>query len=303
MDKPTDHAARMERTHRSLTGLSVGDAFGERFFLPPGVLVQCLSERRVGAEPPWPWTDDTAMAISIVEVLDELGTIDADALAERLAKRYWHDTRRGYGGGAHHLFKVIADGTPWRVAAAELFGKQGSFGNGGAMRVAPLGAYFADDLDAVVEMARRSAVPTHAHPEGQAGAIAVAVAAAVLWQTRELAAKQAVTRMFDEVLARTPGGKTRDGIGEAKKLIRSGDIERAVSRLGNGSGVSSQDTVPFCLWSVARHPRDFTEAMWTTVSGLGDRDTTCAIVGGIVAAGGAEVPAEWIAAREPLPFQ
>ena len=70
--------------------------------------------------------------------------------------------------------------------------------------------------------------------------------------------------------------------------------------VSDGSGVSSQDTVPFCLWCVARHPRDYAEAMWTTVSGLGDRDTTCAIVGGIVAAGEGEIPAAWVAAREPL---
>jgi ADP-ribosylglycohydrolase len=46
----------------------------------------------------------------------------------------------------------------------------------------------------------------------------------------------------------------------------------------------------------------FEEAMWTTVAGLGDRDTTCAIVGGIVvlAAGSVAVPAEWLASREPL---
>lgn len=301
MTTPLDHAARMDRAHCSLLGLSVGDAFGERFFVAPGLIVQWLSERRVGAEPPWPWTDDTAMALAIVEILDELGTIDPDALADRLAKRYWLEPWRGYGGGAHRLFEAIAGGTPWRIAAAELFGKQGSFGNGGAMRVAPLGAYFADDLDAVVEMARRSAIVTHGHPEGQAGAIAVAVATAVVWQTREHAAEQAVARMFDEVLARTPSGKTREGIVEARGLIGSGDIERAVNRLGNGSGVSSQDTVPFCLWCVARHPRDFAEAMWTTVAGLGDRDTTCAIVGGIVASSGAELPAAWIAAREPLP--
>ena len=43
--------------------------------------------------------------------------------------------------------------------------------------------------------------------------------------------------------------------------------------------------------------------MWQTVSALGDRDTTCAIVGGIVSlqVGQAEIPAEWRDAREPLP--
>jgi ADP-ribosylglycohydrolase len=300
MTTPPDHTDRMDRARRSLLGLSVGDAFGERFFVAHGQIAEWLSERRVTAAPPWRWTDDTAMALAIVEVLDELGTLDPDVLAERLAKRYWHEPWRGYGGGAHRLFQLIANGVPWRAAAAELFGKQGSFGNGGAMRVAPLGAYFADDLDAVVEMACNSAIPTHAHPEGQAGAIAVAVATAVIWQTREQSAEQAVARMFDEVLARTPVGKTREGIAEARELIGSDDVQQAVHRLGNGSAVSSQDTVPFCMWCVARYPRDYVEAMWTTVSGLGDRDTTCAIVGGIVAAGPTTVPTQWAAAREPL---
>src|SRR5258707_3583505 len=73
----------------------------------------------------------------------------------------------------------------WREEAQALFGGQGSFGNGSAMRVAPLGAYFADDLDAVVEQASRSAEVTHAHAEASAGAIAVSLAAAQAWRPRE----------------------------------------------------------------------------------------------------------------------
>jgi len=41
--------------------------------------------------------------------------------------------------------------------------------------------------------------------------------------------------------------------------------------------------------------------MWATVSALGDRDTTCAIVGGVLAAGpGTKVPPSWLTVREPL---
>jgi ADP-ribosylglycohydrolase len=67
--------------------------------------------------------------------------------------------------------------------------------------------------------------------------------------------------------------------------------------------VSAQDTVPFCLWCAAKHLDNYEEALWATVSGLGDRDTTCAIVGGIVACytGAEGIPSNWLAAREPLP--
>ena len=76
----------------------------------------------------------------------------------------------------------------------------------------------------------------------------------------------------------------------------------AASILGNGSGVISSDTVPFCLWCAARHATDYQTAMWATVSAMGDRDTTCAIVGGIVAlsAGRESIPVEWLEAREAI---
>ena len=72
-----------------------------------------------------------------------------------------------------------------------------------------------------------------------------------------------------------------------------------MAALGNGTGVSCQDTVPFCLWCAGTHLDSYEEALWLTVAGLGDRDTTCAIVGGIVALR-SEIPTAWLAAREPL---
>ena len=53
------------------------------------------------------------------------------------------------------------------------------------MRVAPLGAYFADDLEMVRAQAVLAAEVTHAHPEGIAGAVAVALAAAWACRLRE----------------------------------------------------------------------------------------------------------------------
>ena len=70
--------------------------------------------------------------------------------------------------------------------------------------------------------------------------------------------------------------------------------------LGNGSRITALDTVPFCLWSAARTD-DFEDALWYTVGVLGDRDTNCAIVGGILASSAeVAIPARWTEAREPL---
>jgi ADP-ribosylglycohydrolase len=104
------------------------------------------------------------------------------------------------------------------------------------------------------------------------------------------------------VLDHTPASRTREGIADARATPSETAIARVAERLGNGSDVSSQDTVPLCLWAIAKHPRDFEAAMWTTVAAHGDRDTTCAIVGGVVALAdaGASIPASWLARREPL---
>lgn len=141
-----------------------------------------------------------------------------------------------------------------------------------------------------------SAAVTHANLEGQAGAIAIAVAAALV------AAGGGAEEMFDAVLEFTPDSETRMGVSKAKRLSRSHDVRTAVSALGNGLKVISQDTVPFALWCVAGHLDSFEEALWKTVSGLGDRDTTCAIVGGIVslAENSQGIPKEWESKREDL---
>ena len=280
----------------SLQGLSVGDAFGERFFQPPGLLQAALEERKVPGNPPWPWTDDTAMALCLVETLTAHGTVDAEDFAVRLGRRYAAEPSRGYGSGAHDVLAQLFLGVPWATAASSLFQGQGSMGNGAAMRVAPLGAFFAQaSISTVVEEAHRSAAVTHAHPDGQAGAVAVAVAAACL------ARHEPLTMVWTQLLTRTPHGLTRQGLERASRLGFDVPATHAAEQLGSGKKVLSHDTVPFAIWCALKHRDDFEEAMWSTVSGLGDRDTTCAIVGGLVALS-SPPPEKWVQAREPLPL-
>lgn len=171
------------------------------------------------------------------------------------------------------------------------------------MRVAPLGAYFADAEDIQIRReAELSAEVTHSHPEGIAGAVAVAMATAFAWRRR--ATTPLGRDWLEEVVAHTPSGYTRDGVIEALEFPQDSSVVDVAVALGDGSGVTAPDTVPLCLWVCAWHSSDFGEAIWTTVSALGDRDTTCAIVGGILGprVGTRGVPQDWVAAREALPF-
>ena len=301
MPLPTDHDARMRRALLSLDGLSIGDAFGQRFFTDPAQALAWIGER-TAPPAPWRYTDDTEMALGVVEVLERHGVIDQDALAAVFARRYREDPERGYGGAAHEILWAIARGVPWREAAGAVFGGGGSMGNGGAMRVAPLGAYFAGDLEEAARQARASAEVTHMHPEGQAGAIAVAVAAACAARMGGGEAPRAGRDLIEAAMALTPEGDTRRGLAQALALGFEAGPGVAARALGCGERVLASDTVPFALWCAARHLDDYAGAMWTTVAGFGDRDTTCAIAGGVAAlsAGAASIPEAWREAREVL---
>ncbi|MGB3650204.1 MAG: ADP-ribosylglycohydrolase family protein [Rivularia sp. (in: cyanobacteria)] len=292
--------SRLNRAFNSLQGLSVGDAFGEKFFIHPDVAENMIASRAIPAMP-WYYTDDTQMALSIYSVL-RYGEINQDKLAESFARRY--DGERGYGAGMQRLLLSIRDGAKWQNLSPNLFAGQGSYGNGAAMRVAPLGAYFADDMDLVVEQARKSAEVTHAHSEGIAGAVAVAVAAAFAYKLKD-SNKPNQTEFLDLILPYIPTSEVAAKVSQARDLQNDISVNSAAAILGNGTKVSAQDTVPFALWCAAQHldKDNYEEALWLTVSGLGDRDTNCAIVGGIVAlsAGVESIPDAWLSAREALP--
>jgi ADP-ribosylglycohydrolase len=295
--------SRAERDSAALVvldGLSVGDALGERFFGAPDRMRELIAERNLPA-PPWRWTDDTLMSCSIVEALLSRQRVREPQLFRSFAEHL--DLARGYGPAARELLLAGQSGRASHRSAASLFGGSGSFGNGAAMRVAPIGVWHAPDgLEAVVRSAERSAKATHTHPEGIAGAVAVAVAAAIAWRHRAGPAPDSHS-FLAEVASLTAPGKVADGLREAADLQPDTPSSKAAAVLGNGSYVSAADTVPFALWAAAGRLSSFPETFWTTVAGLGDRDTTCAIACSVsVAYTGLEgIPKSWRDSREPLP--
>jgi ADP-ribosylglycohydrolase len=173
------------------------------------------------------------------------------------------------------------------------------------MRVAPLGGYFADDFKRVAEEAGASASVTHTHKEGVAGTVAVAIAAASVWQLRKEPKGERIKKLFDAVMEFTPESKVRRGILIASQTPSNIGIEAVAKALGNGSLVTAPDTVPFALWSAAHNLDDYVTALTRTIVAGGDCDTNAAIVGGIVALSVERegIPLEWRQSREPLPFK
>jgi ADP-ribosylglycohydrolase len=83
----------------------------------------------------------------------------------------------------------------------------------------------------------------------------------------------------------------RSKLRRAQSITSTNAQQFAVSVLGNGSESAGQ-----CL-------DDYPEALWLAVRAGGDRDTICAIVGGVVACyvGLSGIPEAWLSRRESLP--
>lgn len=257
----------------ALNGLSVGDAYGAQLFVPAAAAAHFAA--RTDPPGPWPWTDDTEMACSVYAAHTERGTIDTFDLTHAFARR--HDFDRGYGPAANRMLRLVREGGDAKALAAELFDGQGSYGNGAAMRVAPLGAAYAEDPAAAVRPAADTAVITHTHPQAVDGAIAVAVATAYAVRART----EAMTpeSFLEAVISLTPYGAVRDGLTEAVQLLAEPDPRAAAEILGNGSRTSAVDTVPYALWCAARHLSDYPAAVREAVAAGGDMDTVAAITG------------------------
>src|SRR5438552_19034669 len=97
--------------YASIDGLAYGDAFGERFFSlfrSEAGARRLIAERTAPPDPHWNWTDDTAMALDVLAVLEEHGEVLSRPLAERFAATYKADPGRGYGSGMHSLLPRVA---------------------------------------------------------------------------------------------------------------------------------------------------------------------------------------------------
>lgn len=265
---------------KSLTGISVGDAFGESFFGEENLMKSYIHQRII-PESSLDFTDDTIMAIAVFKSLEKFGEIDQDFLAEEFTRNYYFDINRGYGPSMHQYFRAVKNDENWKEISYSKFEGQGSMGNGGAMRASVIGAYFYDDLGQVKINAELSCEVTHANKEAIEGTKAIALAAAFVIQEKLGLIKLSQQDFIQNIQDELSDSDMKSKLNKALYLDGNASIELLVQTLGNGIKMTAQDTVPIVIWMLSRYRTNFEECLWNTVSALGDRDTTCAMVGGI----------------------
>ena len=124
------------------------------------------------------FTDDTEMTVCVAEWLLAGESPSAEYLLARFADAY--EPWRRYGSGTEAILRMFPPHrAQWRELSTAMF-PQGSYGNGSAMRVAPVGLAYFGDADAAASVAIESSRPTHSHSLAYQGAViqTLAVAAA-----------------------------------------------------------------------------------------------------------------------------
>jgi len=277
-----------DRFRGCLLGLAVGDALGAPYEgLPPDFVYWMWGPVRDLLDRPDPeplrYTDDTQMMIGVAEALAAHGEIQADDLMRRFTANY--DPERGYGSGARKLLECAADGGDWRGLADTVF-PGGSYGNGAAMRVAPVGLLFANDLDRVAAQARLSALPTHRHPLGVEGAVLLAVAVALAAEGPPFDRRAFYRRLRPFSAAEEFQWQLR----AAQKL----KARHTQSFLGNS--LPAHQSVVAAIACFTTCPESYPDAVARAITLGDDTDTLAAMAGALAGAhlGAGAIPRQWI---------
>ena len=188
--------------------------------------------------------------------------------------------------------RLLADGGDYRGTGRLQF-PEGSFGNGGAMRIAPVGlAYRHADANELAEAVEDALLCTHIHPEAIDGALVQAKAVAIAATTEPGSLDPASVIQMLSVACRTETMQAKlaalaDGLRNAKEDVF------VIGRVGNG--IRASQAVAAALWAFLRYGKNPEECIIRAVGFGGDTDTIGAMAGALMGElhGSSWIPARW----------
>jgi ADP-ribosylglycohydrolase len=285
----------------AILGCFLGDAFGAGFEgMSPDKAISHLSA--LSKKSPRMYTDDTDMTLALAESIVETGKVDPEDIARKFSQRC--DLTRGYGIGTIKAVRALRAGAAWHEVSRVVFEK-GSFGNGAAMRVSPVGLFYHHDLEVLRKAATDQSNITHTHPLGQWGAVmqASSVGLALLQDPKKPLKREEILIALREILWPGPV-EYQKGLNEMENIFTLGkkiEAKEVARRLGNG--IEAHRSVPSASYLALTYSPDFQDAIRAAISLGGDTDTIAGMVGAIVGAhvGERGLPEEWIEQLEEGP--
>lgn len=274
-----------DRAYGAMLGLAIGDAvgvpleFSERDSLP--LVTEMIGGGPFGLEP-GEWTDDTSMALCLLDSLTALSSFNEIDVLNRFVR--WFEAGENSVNG--HCFDI---GITTR-ASLDRFVRLGTpagrgphnekhAGNGSLMRLAPIAIFAANDLGEAVRLAHQQSMLTHAN---NLAANACEFFTTLLVEAMRGSDKELVLRsrywfghpVIKAIAAGNWVGKTRDEISSSGYVV---------------------STLEAALWCVHR-TSSFEEAIVLAVNLGDDSDTVGAVTGQLAGAlyGQTGIPDRWI---------
>lgn len=256
-----------------LLGLACGDAMGAPF---EGGIIERLVWRFIGKTEGGGlrWTDDTQMSLDLAESMLAKGALFQDDLAQRFAGSYhW---KRGYGPGAARVLKLIRSSHNWRDAVHSAY-RDGSYGNGAAMRAPVMALFLPDSLDKLIVNTRAASEITHSHLVGIDGAVIIAVA------TSQLLAHKTSEQVLDVVNMHCQTEELRSPLRIATAWLQQRQTPSASQVVGQlGNGITAPKSCVTALYMALRFiDAGFVDMMNFAVACGGDVDTIGAMAGAL----------------------
>ncbi len=286
-----------------MLGAAIGDALGKqnegasrRDILSRGYVTDygkaeagCPGEKLRAGQ----YTDDTEQMFVLAQSIIDCGGFNAGDFAVRIAR--WgadalNDPARKSLVGPTSAIAIarLNSGISWKVSGGDIPSC------GSAMRVAPIGLFYAD-LEKVESNAALSSIPTHNSFVAIAGAVAVAVAVRCALSDMECfkIIKEASTRASNHDI--DLGKKI-----ELSCRLRTEEPQEVFGQLGTSYLV--YETVPCAFYCFSRHFQDPERAVIEAVNAGGDTDSIACITGALCGAfhGIGSFPGKWIKGLENI---
>jgi poly(ADP-ribose) glycohydrolase ARH3 len=255
------------------------------------------------------FTDDTEMTLALAVSLIESGALNPKHCAATYTRFFLAEPGRAYGDAVTSILEMLDAGSDYRHTGRAMY-PEGSFGNGGAMRIAPVGLAFRNAADAVLRRAVELALLcTHVHPEAVDGAFIQAKAVSDLARIVDPAsfdvagfllvlqsvAETAVLREKLGIVIQAHLGDWQD-----EKLLTA---VCTPNEYGEAFQIHAAEAVACALWAFARSPNEPEECLIRAVCLGGDTDTIAAMAGALAGAmhGSSWMPCRWFDQMENAP--
>ena len=240
-------------------------------------------------------TDDTFGALAIVDAIVSRGEISLDTFVESNINWVTYADALSYGLGRDRglagpstsaaIQKLRSGVSPYET------GKNGTT-NGSAARVPPIGFLFPGDLDATVDAAELSCIPTHNTNVAISATAAVACAISVI-----AAGETSMDAILDAAKRGAEMGKTRGNIVYSPSVAKRIDLavrlassakdkRRASQDIYDliGSDLAAYEVVPASFGAFAMGKGDPVDTILAAINICGDSDTLGAIAGALIGA-------------------